>query len=583
MKVKGHVKGKTYDEWKARMEEIDSFLYIVKQKANEGKELSRDVLEKAITLKEERKQCERILRCWTSTLEFMYEYFAHESNPDNENNLIPEGITILDAPNFHKELTDYLDDYMRDHAKRIAWSVPRGHAKSTYLSNMYPLYNIVYNLRKFIVILSETHDGAKQFTDFVNNQLKDNKKLREDFGELMGENSRENKKDNAEKFVTKNNIMVASGSTQKQLRGMRFLNARPDMIILDDLESEKNTNTPELRAKNLTWYTKTVNPLGQPPRYDKEGNCIGGTAFIYMGTLVNPNGLLPYVMNRADFKSKRYSAIVNAPERVDLWEEYERIYRDLDNEDRKDEAEQFYFDNKEAMDQGTEVLWEDRMPYYKLIQEKVNVGTRAFNSEYLNIPYSDEDAIFRQENFTWYDDKDLYDEHGRMIPLDLYGFWDIAITGKGDYNAIVTMGRDRRTGIFYVIDAWAGKVNMHEALRMAEQKILEYEHHTFGVETIQAQWSMFQQLRVNLSKKSYFKTRLKQYNPRTKKEIRIEALEPLVEAGQIRFKRQHRLLIEMLELFPQHEHDDLPDAIASCVEVAGNHRKRMFTNKPKGW
>lgn len=583
MKIKGHVKGKTYDEWKFRMGEIDSFLYIVKEKALQGKEMSRDVLEKAIKLKEERKQCERVLRCWTSTLEFMYEYFSDDANPENENNLIPEGISILDAPKFHQELTDYLDDYMRDHAKRIAWSVPRGHAKSTYLSNMYPLYNIVYNLRKFIVILSETHDGAKQFTDFVNNQLKDNKKLREDFGELMGENSRENKKDNAEKFVTKNNIMVASGSTQKQLRGMRFLNARPDMIILDDLESEKNTNTPELRQKNLTWYTKTVNPLGQPPRYDKEGNCIGGTAFIYMGTLVNPNGLLPYVMNRADFKSKRYSAIVNAPERVDLWEEYERIYRDLDNEDRKDEAEQFYFTNQSEMDKGTEVLWHDRMPYYKLIQEKVNVGTRAFNSEYLNIPYSDEDAIFKQDSFTWYDDKDLYDEQGRMIPLDLYGFWDIAITGKGDYNAIVTLGRDRRTGVFYVIDAWAGKVNMHEALRICEQKILEYEHHTFGVETIQAQWSMFQQLRVNLSKKNYFKTRLKQYNPRTKKEIRIEALEPLVEAGQIRFKRQHRLLIEMLELFPQHEHDDLPDAIASCVEVAGNHRKRMFTNKPKGW
>jgi predicted phage terminase large subunit-like protein len=88
---------------------------------------------------------------------------------------------------------------------------------------------------------------------------------------------------------------------------------------------------------------------------------------------------------------------------------------------------------------------------------------------------------------------------------------------------------------------------------------------------------------VNLSKRSYFKTRLKQYNPRTKKEIRIEALEPLVEAGMIRFKKQHRLLIEMLELFPQHEHDDLPDALASCVELAGNHRKRMFQNKPKGW
>ncbi|WP_353856771.1 phage terminase large subunit [Bacillus sp. Bos-x628] len=571
-KEKGLVKGKTYEEWKARMEEIDEFLDVVKLKAKQGNDLSREVLERAIALKEERKQCERILRCWTSTLEFMYEYFSEDMNPENENNLIPEGISIFDAPDFHKELTSYLDEYRYNPTKRIAWSVPRGHAKSTYLSNMYPIYNIVYNLRKFIVVLSETHDGSRQFTDYVNNQLKDNKKLREDFGELMSE-GRDNKKDNADKFITKNNIMVASGSTQKQLRGMRFMNARPDLIILDDLESEKNTNTPELRQKNLNWYTKTVNPLGDPKR----------TAFIYMGTLVNPNGLLPYVMNRADFQSKRYSAIVSPPDRVDLWEEYEKIYRDIGNSDRLADAEAFYFNNKEEMDKGVSVLWEDRMPYYKLIQEKVNVGTRAFNSEYLNLPYSDEDAIFRQENFTFYDDHDLYDDNGRLIPMDLYGFWDIAITGKGDYNAIITLGRDRRTGIFYVIDAWAGKVNMHEALKIAEQKILEYEHHTFGVETIQAQWSMFQQLRVNLSKRSYFRTRLKQYNPRTKKEIRIEALEPMVEAGQIRFKRQHRLLLEMLELFPQHEHDDLPDSLASCVELAGNHRKRMFAQKPKGW
>lgn len=572
MKINGKVKGKTHAEWVTRYEEIDRFLKLVRDRSSSD-ELSRELLTKALELKEEQKQCGRILKCWTSTLEFMYEYFSHDSNPLNENNLIPEGVSIFDAPHFHSELTEYLDDLLVNVTNRIAWSVPRGHAKSTYLSNMYPIFNIVYNLRTFILIVSETQDGAKMFTDYVNNQLKSNEKLREDFGELMSNNTRENVRDNSEKFITLNNVMVASGSTQKQLRGMRHLNSRPDLIILDDLESDKSTNTPELRQKNLLWYTKTVNPLGDPTR----------TAFVYMGTLVNPHGLLPYVMQRADFKSKRYSAIVTPPDNPELWEEYERIYRDLTVADRLKSAEDYYFANQEEMDKGVEVLWETRMPYYKLMQEKVNVGTRAFNSEYLNLPYSDEDAVFRPENFTFYDDHDLLDDNGRMIPMDLYGFWDVAITGKGDYNAIITLGRDRRTGIFYVIDAYAGKINMHEALKMAELKVLEYKHHTFGVETIQAQWSMYQQLRVNLSKKGYFATRLKSVQPRTKKEIRIEAVEPLVEAGQIRFKKQHRLLIEMLELFPQHEHDDLPDALASCIEMAGNHRKRMFQNKPQGW
>lgn len=574
--TRGKVKGKTYDEYKQRMADIEKFLNVVKQKAAEGKPVSREVLEKSIALKSEWKQIERITRCWTSTLEFMYEYFSAEKNPELENPLIPEGVTIFDAPKFHDELTSYLDDFLNNPTNRIAWSVPRGHAKSTYLSNMYPIFNVVYNLRKFIVIISETQDGAKQFADYVNNQLKTNKKLREDFGELMDENNRGNIKDNAEKFVTKNNIMVAIGSTQKQLRGMRFQNSRPDLIILDDLESEKNTNTPELRDKNLIWYTKTVNPLGDPQK----------TAFIYMGTLVHPNGLLPYVMNRADFNSKRYSAIVEAPksdEVIKLWNEYEETYRDMELSDRKDRAERFYFANQEKMDSEVMTLWHDRLPYYKLMQEKVNVGTRAFNSEYLNLPYSMEDAIFPAHIFTYYDEKDLLDEHGRRIPLELYGFWDVAVTGKGDYNAIVTVGRDFRTGIFYVVDAWAAKCNMHEALMVAEQKILEYKHHTFGVETIQAQWSMYQQLRARLSKRSYFGTRLKSVQPRTKKEVRIEGLEPVVEQGALRFKKQQRLLLEMMELFPQHEHDDLPDSLASVMEMAGNRRKRMFKNKPEGW
>ncbi|MGF9741594.1 hypothetical protein ABEX38_29950 [Priestia megaterium] len=231
MDVKGKVKGKTYSEYVTRLNEIDYFLKLVKQRGREGKELSREVLERALELREEYQQVERITRCWTNTLEFMYEYFSDDKNPENENNLIPAGISIFDAPKFHDELTSYLNSLLVNVTDRIAWSVPRGHAKSTYLSNMFPIFNICYNLRNFILIISETEAGAKQFTEYVSNQLKENEKLRNDFGELMSTNVRENIRDNAEKFITKNNIMVMSGSTQKQLRGARHLNSRPDLIL----------------------------------------------------------------------------------------------------------------------------------------------------------------------------------------------------------------------------------------------------------------------------------------------------------------------------------------------------------------
>ena len=571
--MRGKVKGKSYDEWKQRLEEIDQFLEKVKQARKKGKAIPREVLEKAIDLQEERKQCERITRCWTSSIEFMYEYFSEDMNPDNTGNIVPAGINVLNAPDFHKELAGYLDSFLENPTQNLAWSVPRGHSKSSYLSNMYPVYNIVYSLKNYIVILSETEAGARMFTEWVNNQLKFNEKLRNDFGEMLSTNAKMNVTDNSEIFVTHNNIKVQGASMGKQLRGSRHLNYRPDLIIADDLESSKNTNTPELREKNLHWWNSVVMPMGDPTR----------TGIIYMGTLVHPSGLLPAVMERADFKSKRYSAIISPPLNQDLWEKYEEIYRNQENPSRKEDAEDYYLANKEEMDKGIQTLWADRFPYYKLMQQKVNIGTKAFNSEMLNLPYSDEDAIFKPDMFVFFDDKDLYDSFGRPLPLDLYGFWDIAITGKGDYNVIVTVGRDRRTGIFYLIDVWAKKCNIHEALDMCVKKIIEHKHHTFGVETIQAQWSMFKQLQERLASQGYYSTRLKSVKPQTKKEMRIEQLEPLVEQGALRFKRHQRLALEMFQLFPSHDHDDIPDAVAGAVELAGNRRKRMFHNKPKGW
>ena len=72
-------------------------------------------------------------------------------------------------------------------------------------------------------------------------------------------------------------------------------------------------------------------------------------------------------------------------------------------------------------------------------------------------------------------------------------------------------------------------------------------------------------------------------NPKAKKEDRIQILEPLFETGYLRLKRSQRLLLEQLLVFPQGEHDDLPDALASAVDLAGKTRQRTHYIKPEGW
>lgn len=512
----------------------------------------------------------RITRSEYDILFFAYEYFSDDLNPENDDNLIPKGTHFIDAPDFHKVLCAKLDELSSNPTKKLCWSVPRGHSKSGYMSNILPCHQIVFNKRKYILIISETGGMSKVFIDWVANQLKFNEKLRADFGEVLSPNKRLNEIDNQEAFITSTGIKVQASSIGSQLRGARNGAYRPDLVILDDLESSKNTNTAELRAKNEMWFNSVIMPIGDITR----------TAFIYMGTLVHGQGLLPHVLNRADFDGKIYSAIVSEPERADLWEEFETILRDIENPNRDFEADQFYYKNKNEMDLGARTLWNERFSYKDLIKIKVNIGSKAFSSEYLNLPSDTESCIFKKDYFVFYPELEI-----DYSKLQIYSFWDIAIgkNSKSDYNAIVTIGRDRFTGVIYILDAWAEKIPMHKALKVALRKIKQFKPTIFGVETIQAQYDMFRQLREMCIKEGIYSTRVLAVNPKGRKEDRIESLEPLVEGGYIRFNKGHRLLLEQLELFPSATNDDLPDALASVIEIAGKQKKRTYYSKPKGF
>jgi len=550
---------------------IKELITEVKESADE---LSQDELLGCLDTAKAMRKRYRILRGEYDLLYFAYEYFSDINNEENENNLIPSPATIDSAPDFHRELCGIMDTLNTSVTQKICWSVPRGHAKSAYLSNVLPVHQIVYEKRHYILIISETEKASQSFVEWVSNQLKFNKKLIEDFGTVLYENKMANVADNQAEFVTTTGVKVQSASIGKQLRGARHGAYRPDLVILDDLESAKNTNTLELREKNLHWFNSVIMPIGDITR----------TAYIYMGTLIHGQGLLPSVLKRSDFKSKIYSAIVSEPDNTVLWKKFEDILTDLDNPDRLEDADTFYYEHKEEMDKGAETLWNDRFPYVELMKIKSNVGSRAFGSEYLNKPTDEETAIFKPSYLQYYDDKDLFYPDGRPMNLDIIGFWDLSIgrTKRADYNAIITLGRDKRTGILYVLDTYVEKVPMHEALEVAFKKIKKLKYKTFGVETVQAQYEMYRQLQAKLTLAGIYTTRLRPINPHTKKEERIESLEPLIESGAIRFKRNQRLLIEQLTQYPNADHDDAPDALAAAVDLAGKQRRRTFYRKPAG-
>lgn len=559
-------------EWESKLHKLNQYKNKVKQLREENS-LSVEAIKQAVESIKVLEKDYIYSRSRVDILFFTYEFFSTDRNPENDGNLIPEGVTIEDAPDIHRELAELLQDVADNKVKRISWSMPRGHGKSMMLSNVFPAFCIVYQLKRFILIISEAEAQSQKFSEWINDQLKNNAKLRWVYGDDIAPNKKQGHKDNVEMFDN-GYTMVQSAGMGKRLRGIRYKSFRPDCVIGDDCESQQNTNTLELRQKNIEFWNKVIMPIGTPD-----------TSFVYMGTLVHPNSLLTHIHERADFKGKIYSAIVSHPERADLWEEFENIYRDNDNPDRLEDAIAFYEANKSEMDVGAKTLWESRFPYYKLMMEKVNIGSRAFSSEFLNVGFDDEDAVFKESYIQYFDDKDLFDQFNRPLRLDVYTFWDIAVgkNARSDYNAIVTIGRDNRTGIIYVLDAWAKKCPMHEALEVMFDKIVQWKPKVAGVETIQAQHEMYRQLQAMVTKRGVYHTKVKAIMPRGKKETRIESLEPIVENGAIRFRKSQRLLLEMLIQYGSHDHDDLPDALASVVNLSGgSRRQRSFYKKPVG-
>lgn len=506
------------------------------------------------TLKE-LKRLKRVHRAEHDVLYFGIEYFSEDGNPDNPDNLIPAGVNYENSADFHKELCRLLDDIAAGRSKsNVAWSVGRGHAKTAYLSNIFLCHQLVFRHRRYIVLVSETTGVAADFLAWTRNQLKFNQKLREDFGELLSPQKTKNIADNNEEFITLEGQKVEAKGIGTQVRGLRNGATRPDLFLLDDLESKENTNTPEAIEKNKNWFREELLPA-----LSREGICI------YMGTIVCYDSLLDWVIRkRKDFKSRKFPAILSWSERPDLWDKWRKIYNS-DDPDALKKSDRFFEENKEEMLSGTKVLWEARFSYLDLMKIRENDGIKAFNQEYLCEPTDEVRQIFKPEYFYLFDIEDL---KGR--DFEYYGAIDFAMgKEKGDYSVIATLAKNTQTGVCYVIDVYMERVHPDILLQEAVQKSLQYQYKALAVESQHAQEWFADKLREELQKHGYpAYTRLKQIKQRTRKALRIESLLPDIQNGRLRFRSDLKDVLEQFYMYPMHRHDDAPDAVQMAYSSA---------------
>lgn len=535
--------------------------------------------------KEELKKLLRVHRAETDVAYFAFEYLSDQGNPDNEDNIIRNGDdgsphqSLEDLAPIHREFFN-LCDFVNEEkpSAKLGIAAPRGHSKSGIFSNCFVLHQTVFQKRPYTIIISETDTLSKKLISWANKQLKYNKKLREDFGELLDTQHMRNEKDNEYVFITSTNIRVEASSAGKQLRGMRHGALRPSLVVLDDISSTNNEGTKEAREKLIEWLNAVVMPIGSK-----------STAIVFVGTMVSSTGALHHVLNRKDFIPSFHDAILQEPDYPELWEEYLQIYK---RSPSMEEVDAFYEQHREQLEAGCRTAWEWRWTYRELMHEKANAGTKAFNSEYRNRAFSEDEAFFLPHTFAYYryatnewgERVVMYqgDEY-RLSDMTISGAWDIAMgkSARGCFNSIVTVGRHEATGYIFVLDEYSSKEQPHVFIDRIVERVRQYKHHTLSIETINAQHEFYRQLAERLRVEGIYSTRVNDVKShKSSKEQRIESLEPYTANKTLVFNENHKILLSQMEGYPNAtDYVDAIDALQMSVEHVARQRK-VLAQKP---
>ena len=250
----------------------------------------------------------------------------------------------------------------------------RGGAKSTIAEEAILLKSALREIRNYLIIGSSL-DRACERLAAIRHEVEQNEMLAEVFGDLRGSPWGDSE------LVFANGVRLLALGRGGALRGVKYLEARPDGFFIDDIETRSDVRTPEARKATLDWVLTDLIPACDVTK--AHGRCAA--------TPLDPEAL-PYQLQAAGWTVKRYPVE--------------------------------YIDRTG----GRRATWPDRFPLTKIDQIKASFdrtgSVREYNAEYMCVAEAPGEKTFKQEMFrieaqvrTW---------------QNVYGFFDPARTVNRD-------------------------------------------------------------------------------------------------------------------------------------------------------
>jgi phage terminase large subunit-like protein len=465
--------------------------------------------------------------------------------------------TKLPFAAYHLEIIDYLEKMTFERSRKVAWAAPRGNAKSSIVTTMYVLWCICYKYETCIVIFSATKDQSEKLVGQIKDELSSNELLLEDFPDVC---ELPNPRWRAGEIITKNGVNVIASSTGHRIRGIRYKNNRPGLVILDDAETKENTQTQESRDKIHSWFPVVVMNLGSKK-----------TNYVAIGTILHIDSLLAKITSKEvfpGFDTTVFKSVIRFADRKDLWDIWALIYAGKEfygGLTGPDTARRYFEDNKNEMLKGAEVLWPEHESYFDLMVLREQIGSYSFDSEKMNEPkdltsYSvDEKALSFWETDQITTAEDLRRALGGGIPVAAVD----PSTGKGkDYSAIV--GAVFFNGKIYVTEVDVGRWGLTDLVKRICLHQQEGKYAVFAYEANGPQiWvgDALKEESVLVPAKPIVNT------AKAPKEARIMKTMLLLQQGKIIISRRYRELVRQITNYPNVANDDILDALALITAI----------------
>lgn len=464
---------------------------------------------------------------------FSQTYFPHYS--------------VRDPADVHRYLYEKLPAAVKENrGVKIAVAAPRGEGKSTIVSLQFLLWAAIFKRKKYIVLIGDVYAQAATLLAAVKSEAESNPRLATDYPKDVGIGPmwRESR------IVLRGGTKIhALGSGQK-IRGLRHGPHRPDLIVADDLENDEHVRTLEQRRKLRAWFSAAVRHAGPPD---------GSMDTIVVGTVLHYDSLLAGLLASASWHRRKFAAIEQWPDRMDLWDRFSEIAA----EEGDAAARAFYAARKSAMDAGAKTSWPAARALIDIMLARAEDPV-SFATEQQNSPSASPDAVFAGSLQYW-----------SRLPADLlcFGAVDPSLGKKGggaDPSAVLVGGLDRAARgrrALHVIEARIGRRKPAEIIALIIDLQRQYQCFVWAVESVQFQ-EFFRDRLIEKSTEDGIPVPAVAVQPNTDKRLRIESLQPHVDNGLILLDRQHKTLIDQLEHYPHVAHDDGPDALHMLWSIA---------------